>query len=157
MGEPPSHPLPCLLIDGICPAIAVMVDHTKCGHFLISHGKHTAGKRKVALWPRVCLTDQELAVLAERGTAIAHCPLSNFFFADVLLRVKHCLALGVKVPSLLSVCCTHSDCSRIPLLCFPSPKPGSYGTACLFHVTSCSWGGGGGQRMQHCIAEWPQT
>lgn len=45
----------------------------------------------------VCLSDQELAVLAERGTAIAHCPLSNFFFADVILRVKHCLHIGVKI------------------------------------------------------------
>ena len=32
-----------------------------------------------------------------RGTAIAHCPLSNFFFADKLLHVRHCLRLGVKV------------------------------------------------------------
>ena len=45
----------------------------------------------------VCLEDAELRVLAERGTAIAHCPLSNFFFADKLLRVRHCRSLGVKV------------------------------------------------------------
>ena len=48
---------------------------------------------------RVCLTDRELGLLAKHGSAIAHCPLSNFYFADVLLRVKHCLQLGVKVPN----------------------------------------------------------
>ena len=37
----------------------------------------------------VCLTDDELRLMAERGSAIAHCPLSNFFFADRLLRYKH--------------------------------------------------------------------
>ena len=46
-----------------------------------------------------CLTDAELCLLAERGTAIAHCPLSNFFFGDRLLQVKHALDLGVKVSS----------------------------------------------------------
>lgn len=46
---------------------------------------------------RVCLSDKELEVMAKYGAAIAHCPLSNFYFADVLLRVKHCLKLGVKV------------------------------------------------------------
>ena len=46
-----------------------------------------------------CLTDSELRILAERGTAIAHCPLSNFFFGDRLLQVKHALRLGVKVSS----------------------------------------------------------
>lgn len=35
--------------------------------------------------------------MAKYGAAIAHCPLSNFYFADVLLKVKHCLQLGVKV------------------------------------------------------------
>ncbi|KAK9808225.1 hypothetical protein WJX73_000245 [Symbiochloris irregularis] len=45
----------------------------------------------------VWLEDDELRVLADRGSAIAHCPLSNFFFADKLLRVKHCRSLGVKV------------------------------------------------------------
>lgn len=35
--------------------------------------------------------------MAKHGAAIAHCPLSNFYFADVLLKAKHCLSLGVKV------------------------------------------------------------
>ena len=46
-----------------------------------------------------CLTDPELSILAQRGAAIAHCPLSNFFFGDRLLQVKHALGLGVKVRS----------------------------------------------------------
>ena len=45
----------------------------------------------------VTLTDAELRLLAERGTALAHCPLSNFYFADVSLDVLRCLAAGVKV------------------------------------------------------------
>lgn len=44
----------------------------------------------------VTLTTQELQLLARRGSAIAHCPLSNFFFADVPLDVLKCLDLGVK-------------------------------------------------------------
>ena len=45
----------------------------------------------------VTLTDAELRLLAERGTALAHCPLSNFYFADIPLDVLRCLAAGVKV------------------------------------------------------------
>ena len=45
----------------------------------------------------VTLTDAELQLLAKRGTAIAHCPLSNFYFADVPLDVPRCLEAGVKV------------------------------------------------------------
>lgn len=45
----------------------------------------------------VTLTDAELQLLADRGTAIAHCPLSNFYFADVPLDVQRCLKAGVKV------------------------------------------------------------
>jgi guanine deaminase len=45
----------------------------------------------------VTLTDDELALLAKRGTAIAHCPLSNFYFADVPLDTLRCLDAGVKV------------------------------------------------------------
>ncbi|KAK9901242.1 hypothetical protein WJX75_002216 [Coccomyxa subellipsoidea] len=45
----------------------------------------------------VMLTSAELALLAARGTAIAHCPLSNFFFADIPLDVLRCRELGVKV------------------------------------------------------------
>ena len=45
----------------------------------------------------VTLTTSELRLLADRGTAIAHCPLSNFYFADVPLDVQRCLKAGVKV------------------------------------------------------------
>ncbi len=44
-----------------------------------------------------CLNSAELRHLAETGTAIAHCPLSNFFFGDRLLPVNGVRALGVKV------------------------------------------------------------
>ena len=45
----------------------------------------------------VFLDDAELQLLSMRGTAIAHCPLSNFFFADKLLKVQHCRKMGIKV------------------------------------------------------------
>ncbi|DBA75076.1 TPA: hypothetical protein ACH3X1_010409 [Trebouxia sp. C0004] len=44
-----------------------------------------------------CLTDPELKVLGQRGTALAHCPLSNFFFGDRVLHVRHAMQLGVKI------------------------------------------------------------
>mmetsp|Transcript_18923 Transcript_18923/g.47791 ORF Transcript_18923/g.47791 Transcript_18923/m.47791 type:complete len:464 (-) Transcript_18923:117-1508(-) len=43
------------------------------------------------------LTESELKQLAAAGTALAHCPLSNFFFGDGLLSVAQCRRLGVKV------------------------------------------------------------
>ncbi|GFR42051.1 hypothetical protein Agub_g2867, partial [Astrephomene gubernaculifera] len=43
------------------------------------------------------LSDQDLRHLASRGTAVSHCPLSNFFFGDACFRVNHALSLGVKV------------------------------------------------------------
>lgn len=45
----------------------------------------------------VALTEAELAVFAERGAAVAHCPLSNFFFADMPFRVARAIRLGVTV------------------------------------------------------------
>ena len=44
-----------------------------------------------------CLTDSELSLLGQRGAAVAHCPLSNFFFGDRIFHVRHALRLGVKV------------------------------------------------------------
>ena len=58
----------------------------------------------------VCVTEAELRLLAERGTAIAHCPLSNAYFADVPLDVLRCRRLGVKVGAPLRTClyaCMH--------------------------------------------------
>ena len=44
----------------------------------------------------VCLTDDELKLMAQRGSSIAHCPLSNMFFADRLLRWALCLVFYLK-------------------------------------------------------------
>ena len=55
-----------------------------------------------------CLTDDELAVLAEHGTALAHCPLSNFFFGDKPLAVRHCREMNVKASN------PHADSNRRP-------------------------------------------
>ncbi|MEW5318752.1 MAG: hypothetical protein WDW38_009947 [Sanguina aurantia] len=43
------------------------------------------------------LSDSDFRLLAAKGTAVAHCPLSNFFLGDACFRVNHALSLGVKV------------------------------------------------------------
>ncbi|EFN55526.1 hypothetical protein CHLNCDRAFT_8558, partial [Chlorella variabilis] len=45
----------------------------------------------------VLLSDAEVALMAARGSAVAHCPLSNAFFADVVLPVAQLLRRGLKV------------------------------------------------------------
>ncbi len=35
--------------------------------------------------------------MAARGAAVAHCPLSNFYYAEKLLPVARLLGMGVKV------------------------------------------------------------
>eukprot|EP00656_Telonema_subtile_P020664 TRINITY_DN21744_c0_g1_i1.p1 TRINITY_DN21744_c0_g1~~TRINITY_DN21744_c0_g1_i1.p1 ORF type:complete len:458 (+),score=71.60 TRINITY_DN21744_c0_g1_i1:85-1458(+) len=45
----------------------------------------------------VHLTDTDLAILRERGTAVAHCPLSNFFFAGGTLDAEKIVETGVKI------------------------------------------------------------
>ena len=60
----------------------------------------------------VCLSEAELRLLAARGTALAHCPLSNAFFADVPLDVARCRALGVKVRACDQACMLSRAASR---------------------------------------------
>lgn len=43
------------------------------------------------------LTDDDIRLLVERGTSIAHCPMSNFFLGDACFRVNHAMKLGLKV------------------------------------------------------------
>lgn len=43
------------------------------------------------------ITKDALLLMAERGAAVAHCPLSNFYFGDGLFDVLGALRLGVKV------------------------------------------------------------
>lgn len=42
------------------------------------------------------LTDAELERMAARGAALAHCPLSNFYYAEKLLPVARLLDMGIK-------------------------------------------------------------
>ncbi|GLC37407.1 hypothetical protein PLESTM_000580300 [Pleodorina starrii] len=43
------------------------------------------------------LSDADIRHLASRGTAVSHCPLSNFFLGDAFFKVNHALSLGLKV------------------------------------------------------------
>ena len=54
--------------------------HSRC---VLAHGVH--------------LSPKEVRLLAERGAAIAHCPLSNCYFADGVLPVKRLLDAGISV------------------------------------------------------------
>ena len=42
----------------------------------------------------VWLAESDLALLQQQGTAVAHCPLSNFFFANGILQCKKLLTRG---------------------------------------------------------------
>ena len=46
---------------------------------------------------QVHLSDIELEMLAKRKTSVAHCPLSNAYFAHGVLRVRELWDAGVKV------------------------------------------------------------
>ena len=61
------------------------------------------------------LTDDEMDLLASRRAGVAHCPLSNAYFANAVFRVRRALAAGLGVglgsdiaggarPGLLGVC-----------------------------------------------------
>jgi len=43
------------------------------------------------------LSDPDLATIAERGAAVAHCPLSNVFFSDAVFPLQRALAQGLHV------------------------------------------------------------
>ena len=43
------------------------------------------------------LTEDALQLMAAKGAAVAHCPLSNFYFGDGLFCVAQALAYGLKV------------------------------------------------------------
>ena len=61
------------------------------------------------------LTDDEMVLVSDRRAGVAHCPLSNSYFANAVFRVRRALAAGVGVglgsdiaggarPGLLGVC-----------------------------------------------------
>jgi guanine deaminase len=43
------------------------------------------------------IADGDLGVLLQHGAGIAHCPLSNAYFSDAILPLRHMLELGVNV------------------------------------------------------------
>lgn len=57
----------------------------------------------------VVLADHEVALLAERGTAVAHCPLSNLKLASGICRVPDLLAAGVTVGLGTDGCASSND------------------------------------------------
>ena len=53
--------------------------------------------KKTVLAHGVHLNSNERAILSENGSSIAHCPLSNIYFANGVLPVRKCLEEGVKI------------------------------------------------------------
>jgi guanine deaminase len=43
------------------------------------------------------ISDLDLAIIGTRGAGIAHCPLSNVYFSDAILPLRHLLAQGIHV------------------------------------------------------------
>jgi len=54
-------------------------------------------KRRTVLAHAVHLAPDEVALCAQRGAAISHCPLSNCYFADGVLPVREFKRAGVKI------------------------------------------------------------
>lgn len=79
-------------------------------HTVLAHGDH--------------LGDDDLRLLAERGAGVAHCPLSNAYFANAVFPARRALDTGVRVglgtdiaggaqPGLLSQCADAVTMSRL--------------------------------------------
>lgn len=87
--------VPARLLTLPCPA-----PHAACSE-LAAHPCLPPGPAACALQAvfahGVLLSDAEVALMAARGSAVAHCPLSNAFFADVVLPVAQLLRRGLKV------------------------------------------------------------
>jgi guanine deaminase len=60
----------------------------------LSHGLLTD---KCVMAHGVHLSDADLRLMKEKGSSIAHCPLSNFFFAGGCLRCRKIMERGVKI------------------------------------------------------------
>ena len=70
------------------------------------------------------LTDDEMVLVSDRRAGVAHCPLSNAYFANAVFRVRRALSAGVGVglgsdiaggarPGLLGVCQDAATVSRM--------------------------------------------
>jgi len=79
-------------------------------HSVLAHGDH--------------LGDDDLATLADRGAGVAHCPLSNAYFANAVFPARRALDAGVRVglgtdiaggaqPGLLTQCADAVTMSRL--------------------------------------------
>jgi guanine deaminase len=79
-------------------------------HTILAHGDH--------------LTDPDLSMIAGAGAAVAHCPLSNAYFANAVFGVRRAHRLGARVglgsdvaggaaPGLLPQCATAVTVSRM--------------------------------------------
>jgi guanine deaminase len=69
------------------------------------------------------ITDNDMRLFVDRGSSVAHCPLSNFYFANAVFPLRRALSAGVKVglgtdisggpsASILDNCCQAVVASR---------------------------------------------
>lgn len=68
-----------------------------CTDYVDTYDRHGLLKARSVLAHNVHATDPELAVLADRGTAVAHCPTSNAALGSGLLPLRRHVEAGVRV------------------------------------------------------------
>ncbi|MEI2714984.1 MAG: guanine deaminase [Nocardioides sp.] len=66
-------------------------------HYVDSYDRHALLSANAVLAHNVHATDHELDVLADRGTAVAHCPTSNAALGSGLFSLRRHVAHGVEV------------------------------------------------------------
>ena len=53
--------------------------------------------QKTILAHSIFLSDQDCEIIKEVGASIAHCPLSNMYFANAAMKTREILDRGLKV------------------------------------------------------------
>lgn len=56
------------------------------------------------------VTDADLALIRRQGAAVAHCPLSNFYFANAVFPLRRALDMGVRTGLGTDISGGHSPC-----------------------------------------------
>lgn len=141
----------CRELEPACARDAELLD--RCGLVV--------GPGRTVLAHGVHLSDAELDMLGSRGAAVAHCPLSNAYFADGVFRVRQALDRGVRVglgtdvaggydPSMLSSIRAAAWSSRFL-------EKGASGFDFGNGAPAAPVGAEVGARISHCEALWLAT
>ena len=81
--------------------------------------------------------DEELRLLAQTGTGVAHCPISNMKLSSGIARIPEMLALGVPVGLAVDGSASNDGSSLLEELRWPSCSTGSTPAAKPPPATMC--------------------